>query len=116
MLIRDESRLFIEACKSNIQRARGLVDYAIRLREETMILQEECIAEKGKSLAILQLTNQYQDLKHQSENDVSSIGDDTLILQQMIEEIKQSHITDTNPLHELRARLLGLSFIPDIRD
>ena len=50
--IRDESRVFIETCKTNIQKSRSLCDDAARLREETMILEEECIADKSKETLI----------------------------------------------------------------
>ena len=110
--IRDETRMFIETCKMNIQKARSLCDDATRLSEEAMILEEECIADKSKSLAILKLSSQYKILVDIGFAQVSSIGEDTSTLLQMIGEIKQASIPDASPLHTLRSSLLGLSFLP----
>lgn len=110
--IRDESRLFIETCRINIQKAKSLCDDAARLREEAMILKEECIADKSKALAILLLTSQYKQLNDDRSVQISSIGVDTSILLQMIEEVRQDSISEKNPLHKLRDELLGLSFLP----
>jgi hypothetical protein len=110
--IRDETRMFVEACKLNIQKARSLCDDTARLREETMILEEECIADKSKSLAILKLSSQHKILVKGGFAQVSSIGDDTSTLLQMIDEIKQTSIPDESSLHTLRSNLLGLSFLP----
>lgn len=110
--IRDETRMFIETCKTNIQKAKSLCDDATRLSEEAMILEEECIADKSKSLAILKLSSQYKILVDVGFAQVSSIGDDTSTLLQMIDEVKQASIPDESPLHTLRSSLLGLSFLP----
>lgn len=110
--IRDETRMFIETCEMNIQKAKSLCDDATRLSEEAMILEEECIADKSKSLAILKLSSQYKILVDIGFAQVSSIGDDTSTLLQMIEDIKQASIPDESPLHTLRSDLLGLSFLP----
>lgn len=110
--IRDETLMFIETCKINIQKSRSLCDDTARLSEEAMILEEECIADKSKSLAILKLSSQYKILVDIGFAQVSSIGDDTSTLLQMIEEIKQASIPDENPLHTLRSDLLGLTFLP----
>jgi len=104
--------MFIETCKMNIQKSRSLCDDATRLSEEAMILEEECIADKSKSLAILKLSSQYKILVDIGFAQVSSIGDDTSTLLQMIEEVKQNSIPDESPLHTLRSDLLGLSFLP----
>lgn len=115
MRIRDESSMFIEACKMNIQKARSLRDDATRLCEEAMILEEECIAVKSKSIAILKLSNQHKTLLDGSSVHLSSIEDDTSILLQMIEEIRQVPLPAENPLHSLRDELLELSFLPGPR-
>ncbi|HUX89735.1 MAG TPA: hypothetical protein VMV48_03495 [Gallionellaceae bacterium] len=112
MRIRDESGMFIETCKMNIKKAGSLRDDAARLCEEAMILEEECIAVKSKSLAILRLSNQFKNLPEGSGVQLSSIEDDTTILLQMIDEIRQAPLPAENPLHSLRAELLGLSFLP----
>ena len=112
MRIRDESSMFIEACKMNIQKARSLRDDATRLCEEAMILEEECIAVKSKSIAILKLSNQHKTLLDGSSVHLSSIEDDTSILLQMIEEIRQAPLSAESPLHSLRDELLELSFLP----
>lgn len=110
--IRDESRMFIETCKMNIQKARLLCDDAARLRDEAMILKEECIADKCKSLAILKISIQYNTLLGGGCVQFSSIEDDTSTLLQMIEEIKVDSISDEHPLHKLKSELLALSFLP----
>lgn len=104
--------MFIEACKLSIQKARSLCDDAARLREEAMILEEECIADKSKLLAILKLSSQHKILVDGGFAQVSCIGDDTCTLLQMIEEIKEASIPAESPLHILRSDLLGLSFLP----
>jgi len=111
--IRDESSMFIETCKMNIQKSRSLCDDAVLLCEEAMILEEECIAVKSKTLAILKLSNHYQKMIDGKAAQTSSIEDDTNMLLQMIEEIKQAPLSPENPLHALRAQLLGLSYLPD---
>ena len=110
--IRDETRMFIETCKLNIQKSRSLCDDAARLTEEAMILEEECIADKSKSLAILKLSSQHEALVEAGFAQISSIGDDTCTLLQMIEEIMQAAIPAESSLHALRSNLLGLSFLP----
>lgn len=112
MRIRDESSMFIEACKMNIQKARSLRDDAARLCEEAMVLEEECIAVKSKSIAILKLSGQFKNLFDGSCVQLSSIEDDTTILLQMIEEIRQAPLSAESPLHSLRDDLLELSFLP----
>jgi len=110
--IRDETRMFVETCKLNIQKARKLCDDAARLAEEEMILEEECIADKSKSLAILKLSSQHKALDEVGFDQVSSIGDDTCTLLQMIEDVRQAAIPAESSLHTLRSNLLGLSFLP----
>ena len=112
MRIRDESSMFIEACKMNIQKARSLRDDAARLCEEAMVLEEECIAVKSKSIAILKLSDQYKNFPDGSNVQLSSIEDDTSILREMIEEIRQAPLSAESPLHSLRDELLELSFLP----
>lgn len=96
----------------NIQKARNLRDDAARLCEEAMILEEECIAVRSKSIAILKLSDQYKNVLDGSRVQLSSIEDDTTILLEMIEEIRQAPLAAESPLHSLRDDLLELSFLP----
>jgi hypothetical protein len=82
------------------------------LSEEAMAIKEECVADKSKTLAIFKLSSQSQKLVNANGAQVSNIDDDTFVLLQMIEEIKQASISKENPLHTLRSNLLGLSFLP----
>lgn len=113
MQIRDESSLFIEACKMSIQTARKLSDEARSLCDEAMILKEECIAVKSKALANLKLSNQFNELVGKGSANQSGAKEDTSVLLQMIEEVRKAPISAQDPLHTLRAQLLGLSFLPD---
>lgn len=110
--IRIESRLFIDSCKTHIQNSRVLHEEIITLSDETMILKEEALAEKCKSLAILKLTHKLQSLPEGKHHIVSSFDEDTEMAKQMIEEIKQVLIADDSPLQALKSHLLGLSFLP----
>lgn len=110
--IRDESLLFIEACKKHIQKARNLKDEATRLNEEAMVLKEECIAGRSKSLAILKLLDDHNDRNGRVNIRISSVAEDTSMVLEMIEEIKQVKMTEDHPLDNLRTRFLDLSFLP----
>jgi len=111
--ISEEARIFVEACKTNIHIVRSLGDVATRLSEEAMILKAEGIADKAKALAIFKLSNEYKTMEYGDRDYALSIDEDTSILRRMIEEIRQTSISDESPLLKLRTRLLGLSFLPD---
>lgn len=111
MQIRDESSIFIEKCRMNIQKAKSLCDDAARLREEAMIIKEECIADKSKAIAILLLISKHEKL-NKGRIHASSISEDTSLLLRMIDEVRFDYISEESPLDKLRAELLDLSFLP----
>lgn len=83
-----------------------------------MILKEESIANKFKTLAILKLANQVY-INQSNENWVwvssdVSINEETTIALQMLGEISRASIPDENPnLQALRTNLTRLSFLSD---
>ena len=110
--IREEARLFIATCKGHIQKSNALKADVARLSDEAMILQEECIAEKCKSLAILKLTHQLENFQTGTRNLTSSLNEDAEMIIQMLDEIKRASLDDGNPLSALRTHLFDLSFLP----
>jgi hypothetical protein len=114
MQISGECRDFIEACESHIQKAKDLCDDIARLREESAVLNEECIADKCKSLAILKLISDHRESVNEADSYAAtrSFGDDINLVKQMLEEITQISIPEESPLHKLRCKLLGLTYLP----
>lgn len=110
--INEESQRFIEKCRITIQISRNLQNDTSWLIEKTMILKEEAIADRCKSLAIYKLANGSKKFLDGEDEHYLSINDDTTIALQMIEDLKQADISMVNPLHVLRSELLALSFLP----
>jgi hypothetical protein len=77
-----------------------------------MVLKEEAIADRCQSLAIYKLANGSKKFLDGEDIHSQGINDDISIALQMIEELKQTYIPVTNPLHTLRSELLALSFLP----
>jgi hypothetical protein len=104
-----ETSMFIDKLQKhlvNSKRVSGLLSYQI---EEKMILEEESIANKSSSLAILSLGNE---LEFSLINN-RGIADDTHIALDMLDEIKQTNIpVENSALQALRTQLLELSFLP----
>jgi hypothetical protein len=110
--INEEAQRFIKKCNTAIQNSRRLQDDIAYLIEKSMVLKEEALADKCKSLAIYKLAYRSKNFFDGSDKYFSSINDDTTIALQMLEDIKQTDISNVNPLHTLRTELLALSFLP----
>jgi hypothetical protein len=110
--INEESQGFVEQCKITIQASRHLRNDTSWLIEESMVLKEEVIADRCKSLAIYKLANSSKKFRDGEDMHALSINEDTAIALQMIEDLKQTRISMTSPLHNLRSRLLALSYLP----
>lgn len=96
---------FIDECNKHLQNSKKLSEHFQYQIEEQMILKEESLVNKCESLAVLNLGNVFE-LKR-------GIVDDTRIVLKQIDEIRQASIHDEySALHALRARFLGISFLP----
>ena len=108
----EESQGFVEQCQITIQASRHLQNNTAWLIEKSMVLKEEVIADRCKSLAIYKLANMSKKFRDGEDMHSLSINEDTTIALQMIEDLKQTRISITSPLHTLRSRLLALSYLP----
>jgi len=110
--INEETHRFVEKCELTIQDCMILQGETAWLIEKSMVLKEEALADRCKSLAICKLASEAGKFIDGADRYPSSINEDISIALQMLEEIKQASISSTNPLHTLRSELLALSFLP----
>lgn len=99
---------FIDACEKYLKHAKEFSDSTTYFIEEALIHLEEAIVNKAEVLIILKLTTK---MPNTTAN--ISIVEETKLTLRMLENIKQTPISDENPaLLALRSRLMELSFLP----
>lgn len=118
--IRREAQLFREKCNQAKRVATQLCTNSDKLKneiqciiEEAVILEEETIASKCESMALLKLGFTEEDMQ-KSRSIYSSYQEEKNIVYSMLDKLLELPIDKTNTtLLQLREDLLKISFLPD---
>lgn len=112
--LENESQIFREECEATLAMSMTLGDRNQYLREELMVLMEESVAEKSKTLKVLELALSGSKSEHESFAVFVNIREETAIILEMLEEVKKDFIySDNANIRFLHTNLLRLPFLPE---
>ena len=111
--LENESQIFREECEATLAMSMTLGDRNQYLREELMVLMEESVVEKSKTLKVLELALSGSKSEHESFAVFVNIREETAIILEMLEEVKKDVISSDNAnIRFLHTNLLSLPFLP----
>lgn len=114
--LENEYQNFRQKCQENLAVSRKLQDRNQYLREELMVVMEECVAEKSKTLKVLELARSGSKSEQASFPEFINTQEETAIVLEMIEEIKKNVISSGSVnIRFLHTQLSSLSFLPESR-
>ncbi len=112
--LENEHQIFREKCVATMATSMKFGDRNQHLKEELMVLMEESVAEKSKTLKILQLVRSESSSEPACFAEFRNIHGETAVILGMIEKVRKDVFTSDNTnVRSLHAHLLSLPFLPE---